>query len=1357
MSASLLNLFGSIVSQQIINQAGWTLVHSLWQFALLGIFAWLVIKLLHRQSSSARYKALSAIMVVVAISPVITWCTIATWMPTPGQIHKSNIYDPNALNSMSSLENSNESQAIVLESERSDHLKRPSNKNDLAIGKGQYSKADDDGNTVALMSQWMFVFAKQIHPWLPLTVLIWWIGVVACSLRPILSWWTIHRLKKNGTSNVDSDTIKLVDSLKRRLQVDRRVDVLLSNLIHSPVVIGVMQSVILLPVTLIGSLPLAQLEAILAHELAHVKRYDYLVNLMQTLVETFCFYHPAVWWISQRIRIERENCCDDLVVSVLQNRVDYGKALLAIEENLAFTSTLALSARDGSLLHRVQRIAGLPSNSDRPFAHGLSAFLMATIVLAGIACAIANGLYAGAGDGMDSFGKESHGLQLRIIALSPDIDDEKPDLQNKSSAFKTSKKMTFAVELKNVSREPIRLAGIRYGDGYAAETKGKLNTAMLGPFWFDFEFMDRDGKSIHRAQREFYNGWHLADNSSTHLLAPGESLIEVLRPGDFIMLMDYDLQPGKYQVRVRYRGPDDSFRENVRKHWPDKAILNAWSHEVFSNELSFSIKEFSNRTKSEDLIWGKPVDGLQAAIEYRLNDDIKGNPRTAPGVPVGTPLGITFYLRNVSDKVITFVSETGRQGDYVHVTDDAGKDVEVKNMFYSGWPIDVEWKLKPGEVAQLSLLTPNLGSLDQPGKYKVRYTIRFKSRLQKDDLGQVVFPRPGDYDKEVETGETPLYLSEIKKGISANGEIHGRLVDAAGEPIRDATIACGAVINDSRKGGGANTKTDSRGNYRLQVPSPGIYSVWVKEYSRSNGTAAADDGILVEAGKVSTSELRWTNGRRIEGKVIDQQGEPVKQIAVSVYSPARPISGGVQSVRTKDDGTFALVVPPGRVYVYTQQQTARSQDNPLGLGPRAEAVFDLSSSGQETPITLKLGTSPSKFGSDDWLSRSTPGTTIISQQNKADIQGRVVDEVGTPLAGVRMFKEDGAIVLTDEIGAFQYPADKGTQLVMHAFFPGYHVWTGTPTAGDDLQIVLEKKGKASKVKSAKDTRLPWRAYGRVLDLDGKPLEGVTVRAATGIGTLRGGGSGVTDTEGRYDFQFGVGIAFGKDKDGRMNPQTQFAFISAQLDGFYEKNFNRQGEGIASLEVVDEEGLKRWNMQVDQVCLPDKPRKLDFIMLPAAKVAGTLVDEKDQPLADYSVALAGKELPPGSEVLAQVVTDSKGRFVIKDIPTSIGYQFEVRKPRAQLMPPWEDSWASGVISFLEPGENDFATSIKSEAINIPKFIAKSFRLKIVGPGIGGKLAVANAAERMPLADLKQERISAEWSTVDNLTIVLSNKE
>ena len=115
---------------------------------------------------------------------------------------------------------------------------------------------------------------------------------------------------------------------------------------------------VLLPLCVVTGLPAAQLELILAHELAHIRRHDYLVNLLQTLVETLFFYHPAVWWLSRQIRNERENCCDDVAMAIAGSRADYGRALLAIEELRAASTALSLAASGGSLLARIRRIAG---------------------------------------------------------------------------------------------------------------------------------------------------------------------------------------------------------------------------------------------------------------------------------------------------------------------------------------------------------------------------------------------------------------------------------------------------------------------------------------------------------------------------------------------------------------------------------------------------------------------------------------------------------------------------------------------------------------------------------------------------------------------------------------------------------------------------------------------------------------------------------------------------------------------------------------------------------------------------------------------------------------------------------------
>ncbi|MFO1063817.1 MAG: M56 family metallopeptidase [Pirellulales bacterium] len=750
-----------IFSEATTERLGWVLFHSLWQFMLVAILSQLILRLVNRSSASSQYALLVFSLAVCVVVPVATWFSLPADQAHVAMDGRTDAITQSPITLLHSPLGTNDPRAIVgddhgLIEKQSSFSNRPSAEN-----------SHSDTETV----DWWSGARESLRPWLMPMVIAWFLGVMICAMRPLLSWMAIRRWRRVGTTAVGHEVNELMLRLSERFAVGRTVEILQSTLVHAPLVFGYLRPVILLPTSLLTNLPTSQLEAIIAHELAHVRRHDFLVNLMQTIIETLFFYHPAIWWLSRRIRAERENCCDDLVVSVLHNRVEYGRALLAVEESPGFSSTLALGARDGSLLARVQRLAGLEATSRRPLV-GAAAMIASGLLSAGTVLMISSVLFAAGDDDEKLFGKESNGIQIRLIPLSTDVSDETPELKNVASAFKRSEDMAFAVQLKNVSDKPIAVAGIRYGDAYAPETQGKLNTAMLAPHWFEFEFTDTAGKRIARTpHREFYRESLLADGSSVHVLAPGESLIEVLRPAKFMQPMDYELSPGKYRVQVHYHGPNDALREFVRKHWPNKPILNAWPHQATSNVADFSIEEPSNRTKQEDLIWGKPVEGLQAAIEVRLPDDAQGNPLAAPGVAVGTSLGITFHLRNVSDKPITFVSETGRQGDHVHVTDESGKEVEVKSAFFTGWPIDVAWKLMPGEVAQLSLLTPGLGSLDKPGAYKVRYTIRFNSRQQKDELGKIIFPRPGDYDKEVDTGETPLFLHEHKNKVSANGAI----------------------------------------------------------------------------------------------------------------------------------------------------------------------------------------------------------------------------------------------------------------------------------------------------------------------------------------------------------------------------------------------------------------------------------------------------------------------------------------------------------------------------------------------------------------------------------------------------------
>ena len=211
---------------------------------------------------------------------------------------------------------------------------------------------------------WDQQLETALQPWLGLIVAAWMLGVTLCSLRPLIGWRTLRRLKREGVSPASDDVMTALDRVTQRLGMRRVVRVMESTLAGAPMVVGWLRPVILLPASLLSNIPVAELDAILAHELAHIRRHDFVVNLLQAVVETVFFYHPAVWWLSRQIRIEREHCCDDLVVASLNDRVAYSRALVSIAECCGQNPALALSAKAGSLPARVRQILGTQDQTE---------------------------------------------------------------------------------------------------------------------------------------------------------------------------------------------------------------------------------------------------------------------------------------------------------------------------------------------------------------------------------------------------------------------------------------------------------------------------------------------------------------------------------------------------------------------------------------------------------------------------------------------------------------------------------------------------------------------------------------------------------------------------------------------------------------------------------------------------------------------------------------------------------------------------------------------------------------------------------------------------------------------------------
>jgi GWxTD domain-containing protein len=197
----------------------------------------------------------------------------------------------------------------------------------------------------------------QLLPWL---TWLWIAGVVLLAMYRVYGWLLTRRLRQKGICAPSAEWQKRVRLLSQRMGVTRIVSLLESSLVEVPVVIGWLRPVLLLPVGMLTSLPVSQVEAILLHELAHVYRRDALINLAQLVVESLLFHHPAVWWVSRVIRLEREKCCDDLVVNLQGDRSGYVAALLTLEERRANRLEPALAATGGDLMQRVRRLLGRP-------------------------------------------------------------------------------------------------------------------------------------------------------------------------------------------------------------------------------------------------------------------------------------------------------------------------------------------------------------------------------------------------------------------------------------------------------------------------------------------------------------------------------------------------------------------------------------------------------------------------------------------------------------------------------------------------------------------------------------------------------------------------------------------------------------------------------------------------------------------------------------------------------------------------------------------------------------------------------------------------------------------------------------
>ena len=346
-----MNPIEMLLDKPVFQALGWTLLHFIWQGALIaGLFV-VASVMLRRFSANVRYTAACFAMLIMLVAPATTMVIIS------GQ----------------SLETGAELVELTPSDPAEDAVQPPLS----AISTATQNQVESTPIEPGFISQWAQERLPRAMPWL---LALWFAGVLCLSLRFAGGLLMVQRLKRTETSlTIDALQDKL-GVLSERLRVSRPVRLCESAFVTVPTVIGWLRPVILIPASALTGLSTVQLEALLAHELAHIRRYDYLVNLLQTSIETLFFYHPAVWWVSAQVRQEREHCCDDLAVAACGDVLVYARALTALEQLRSAPPQLAVAATGGSLLVRIQRLLrGRPAAFR--FESGLAGFIaLATVV-----------------------------------------------------------------------------------------------------------------------------------------------------------------------------------------------------------------------------------------------------------------------------------------------------------------------------------------------------------------------------------------------------------------------------------------------------------------------------------------------------------------------------------------------------------------------------------------------------------------------------------------------------------------------------------------------------------------------------------------------------------------------------------------------------------------------------------------------------------------------------------------------------------------------------------------------------------------------------------------------------------------
>ena len=357
-----------IFVSKIINSLGWTLVHSIWQIAALSMLLWLAFRLIDPRRSDLRYVAAASILTLSFLIPVLTLVRMV------GSAERSIATgDAGGLIDNETRENGDGP------AERESYL------NQLRPGI-QTNAAWVSSETVSGANQIVERYLRGLFPYF---VSVWLAGIILFSMRISGGIWQLNKYRRHRLSKVPEEWARRFETICVRIGASKVVELLSSKTLSTPIAVGVFRPVIIVPAAMFLQIEPRQLEAIIVHELIHIRRHDPLVNVIQIAIETVFFYHPGIWWISRQVRREREFAADAAVLEIFEDgNLTYAAALASLEEiRLSADQTvpsIAAAANGGSLMQRIQRILNEKTekrNAGSAWSAGAAIVLISAVLL----------------------------------------------------------------------------------------------------------------------------------------------------------------------------------------------------------------------------------------------------------------------------------------------------------------------------------------------------------------------------------------------------------------------------------------------------------------------------------------------------------------------------------------------------------------------------------------------------------------------------------------------------------------------------------------------------------------------------------------------------------------------------------------------------------------------------------------------------------------------------------------------------------------------------------------------------------------------------------------------------------------